>query len=356
MASQKNSKNAEDDDSGSDFEDEEAAIPLTNAQPVSGKDEAGSKSSTGESKKRKKDDEDDEAEGDEETPDVDDSGEIIPVTFDYYDPKPSDHYAVNKLLSSYLDTEDWKADSLAKLLCEQEEVGAMVKSEGEDQPYAFISALSMHAHKDHDAVKTIKNYFLSKASDSTTKAKLNELLSDEKKPLGLLIHERIINMPEELVPPLHDALLKDLEFVQTNSAVEKKTRDALKFQNFVLMTKCFDAMQGAVQSSSKKQKKAKDNPATRVFYKFEDEMFLQEATLSFSFAGTQQDATKERQTRIVMVFPAAKLGSIVGKLLKMLPPPDESLDSGNGMDLVMQQPSNKQNSSSSSSSKQGKGK
>lgn len=132
-----------------------------------------------------------------------DGDEDIEVDFEFFDPKPTDAYAIRQFLSNYTESPgDFKSSELADVVCVQASVGAMIKADSMDQPLGYISAINLHRHKDLESVKQIKKYFLSKAN-GTSKTKMEALFNDPKRQLGLLLSERIVNLPMELVPPLH---------------------------------------------------------------------------------------------------------------------------------------------------------
>ncbi|KAG2023718.1 bcp1 [Coprinopsis cinerea AmutBmut pab1-1] len=67
----------------------------------------------------------------------------------------------------------------------------------------------MHLHHQHPSMKALAQYCLSKSqeeSSSSLHAELQSLFSQSEKHIGLVICERLINMPVEVVPPLYNML------------------------------------------------------------------------------------------------------------------------------------------------------
>lgn len=293
----KNSEKEENgDSSSSDFSDDE--------------DDLIKLSVDGDGKKRRKEPEDDGSE--------DDEGDVIDVDFDFFDPLPEDEMAVGVFLQNYIDADDWKPGPLAELIAKQAEVGSMIKSE--DQLLGFISVVNLHKHKDAPVVQQLTKFLLARA-DAATRPKLQALLDDEKAPLGLLVHERMVNLPPQLVPSLHKCFLQDLDWATSdkNKDMTRAERAAFKFKNYLLLTRCIAV---AEPKGAKKSKESKSSSSsTDTFLKFEDELYLERAELSFSFASKPKDVSSEMgkvpQRRILMAFQEAALRAVVKELEEM---------------------------------------
>jgi len=136
--------------------------------------------------------------------------------------------------------------------------------------------------------------------------------------VGLIIHERLVNLPTELVPPLHEALRRDLEFATTSKEVLASIREAFQFEHFLLISRCFQPAPLGKQKKSKAAKGAAKANSGALFLKFEDELYKQASPLVFSFSGKTSDVSSEIErmstTRVVMAFPAEKLRTICESL------------------------------------------
>ena len=74
----------------------------------------------------------------------------------------------------------------------------MAKGDGTDEPLGFITCINLHKHAKSPAVKKVKKFLLSKAP-AKEKQHLARLLEDRTKQVGLIISDRMINFPVELV-------------------------------------------------------------------------------------------------------------------------------------------------------------
>jgi protein BCP1 len=231
--------------------------------------------------------------GDDES-DSDDNGHTerdndeIEVEFLGNDPSPNDYHTVKMLLRNYIPFHDFGLNEFAELICNQVSVGTMVKGEGTDEPLGFSTALSLQRHKDQACVQQLQEDMLCIAPNAETRQQLADVLGDEKNPVGLIVQERLINLPYDLVPKLHQALCDDLKW-----AVANETSDELKasfqFSRFVLLTRCFDgtglgvhANQTKPSKKRKKHKRAKVDEGS-LFRKYEEAEYFKVASLSFAF-------------------------------------------------------------------------
>ncbi|TFK28351.1 hypothetical protein FA15DRAFT_584494 [Coprinopsis marcescibilis] len=149
-----------------------------------------------------------------------DSDSLVDVAFDFLSPNPSvDYQAIKRLLLQLFgrDAELFGLHELTELILSQPYIGSTIKTDGEESdPYALLTVLNMHIHHEHPSMKALAQYCLSKsleASSSSSGAKslhttLQALFSQSENHVGLVICERLINMPVEVIPPLYN-MLKD---------------------------------------------------------------------------------------------------------------------------------------------------
>jgi protein BCP1 len=127
------------------------------------------------------------------------------------------------------DSIEFNLSELTNLIIEQPFIDSTIKSqnkepkkEGEGDLYAFMTVINMNYYKDKQIIKQLRNYLLNKLDKSNSNIKLNEkeqiknilnFNNQEKKHLGLLLNERFVNMPPNIVPPLLNLLFEELEWV-----------------------------------------------------------------------------------------------------------------------------------------------
>ncbi|KAG0146405.1 hypothetical protein CROQUDRAFT_133143 [Cronartium quercuum f. sp. fusiforme G11] len=202
-------------------------------------------------KKRKKEGKEDEGSDTEIT------DETIDVTFEFCDLNPIDYHALKHLISQLLCInapnssvepvstnqstpilpskaqlkpvpKDIDVGELTDiLLSEQKEwIGGTVKCDDESSdPYAFASVLDMRAYQAKPSVSSLTSYLLSSLASNTSctesqdlLATLNKSLKADGKGVGLLLSERLINMPVQVMPQLLSQIGSEIRHAQSKNA------------------------------------------------------------------------------------------------------------------------------------------
>eukprot|EP01029_Cantina_marsupialis_P003852 TRINITY_DN13876_c0_g1_i1.p1 TRINITY_DN13876_c0_g1~~TRINITY_DN13876_c0_g1_i1.p1 ORF type:complete len:294 (+),score=103.68 TRINITY_DN13876_c0_g1_i1:31-912(+) len=257
--------------------------------------------------------------------DSDDEGvEVINMDFDFYDPKEIDFKSVRNFVSKLLpDQDDFDPSDIADMYVNQPEVGSSVKPDGDDDCYAYISAFGFEKHEKVEGMKFIKDFLLSKCP-APQKASFRELLEHPK--LAWMHSSRMINMPAELAPALYQNFIEDVKWASS----EKSTAKDFDFKYYLLISPCFILDAGEAQSAepakkkrkkSKKQKKAEEE-ANAMFYRFEEQLILEEAEIAFSFnikhTEDQALAGVPRELRHAIIVSAKKLPALQKKMATLL--------------------------------------
>jgi len=152
---------------------------------------------------------------------------------------------------------------------------------------------------------------------------LQKLFDDEKKGLALIINERMMNIPHEIVPPLHRSLYKDIRD-SIEEALDKKFLP-FQFSNYIMLTSCYQHKTETKKRDKKKTKAQTSNDNNRVYFKPEDEIYVKESTFQFSYPIAIQDQQSRwtldaavTTSRLFLVFPASKTESIVNQIDALL--------------------------------------
>ncbi|GAA5936136.1 hypothetical protein JCM10213_004690 [Rhodosporidiobolus nylandii] len=305
--------------------------------------------------KRKADSDEDEDSDDGEGSDV----EMLDVSFSFFDPQPQDYHSFKLLFSQLLqgDAADLDLGGVADLVLEQKLVGSTVKTDSgegdekarEGDPYAVLTVLNLNVHKTNPALASLISYLLSKLpSASPFHTELSSLLENaadasspaEPKHVGLVLSERLVNMPVQVVPPMyrmleeevgwakedkepydfHSLLFLSRVFRSTASQLEEDPNAALEAQNAVLA----GSSTGGKKKGGKKKKTgqhvgSEEKEKEQVWlYHAEDEFIGKFATHShvFSYTNAKRDAAGEEQFGVdargqLMLVPFSKFGEIV---------------------------------------------
>jgi hypothetical protein len=153
-------------------------------------------------------------------------------------------------------------------------------------------------------MKDIRSYLLSHCKDAARRSALELLLSVGR--VGLLLNERVVNVPPELCPALHESLSADLEWAKSHALPALKRQ--LDFDTLLMISPCFaerlpaaDATAVATKGkhrSAASRSRARPSGATTSsgapdvdvgvgwtahFLRFEEEIYASQASLAYTF-------------------------------------------------------------------------
>ncbi|KAJ2665565.1 Mss4p nuclear export [Coemansia sp. RSA 1200] len=146
----------------------------------------------------------------------DNEGSTVDVDFEFFEPSEIDFHGLKSLLTSAFgdDAQDFDISGLADLVLEQSEVGSTVKTDGEaSDPYGIFTVLSFNRNSNVSVVRQIKDYLLKKAEKTKAGAygRLADILNAPDNHVGLLISERVVNVPPQVIAPMLRMLVDEME-------------------------------------------------------------------------------------------------------------------------------------------------
>ncbi|CAB4378123.1 uncharacterized protein OCT59_012220 [Rhizophagus irregularis] len=221
--------------------------------------------------------------------------ELVDVDFDFFDPKEIDFHTIKQLMIQLFssDAELFNLSELSELIINQPLLGTTVKVDGTDSdPYALLTVLNMNEHKNKECIKQIKNYLIEKTKKLTNlNEKLVELLKDtSKNNIGLILSERLINMPVQIVPPMYKMLQEEIQW-----AIEDN--EPYEFEWYLIITKTYREIASTLDEESEipkqKKKKAKVSEPTIFYFHPEDEIIEQIADYQCNFKLTKQHLSSD---------------------------------------------------------------
>ncbi|KAI9810016.1 MAG: Mss4p nuclear export [Phylliscum demangeonii] len=228
-----------------------------------------------------------------------DEMDVVNVEFEWFDPQPAhDFHGIRMLLRQLFDanTSLFDLSALTDLILSQPLLGSTVKVEGnESDPYAFLSVLNMHEHREVPAIQAVKQFFLApQHPKSTLKSSLSQLLStdDGSVQIGLVLSERLINVPAQVVPPMYDLLLEEISW-----ALEDK--EPYQFTHYLVVSRVYVEVESSADHEEsrprKKSKKPKKNTRSSENFYFhpEDELLEKHALEVGGFDYHNQDAVPD---------------------------------------------------------------
>ncbi|SPO05865.1 related to Protein BCP1 [Cephalotrichum gorgonifer] len=235
-------------------------------------------------------------ERDERDPDAmdessDEDFDMVNVDFEWFNFDPEvDFHGTKTLLRQLLDVDAplFDVSSLADLILSQPTVGSTVKTDGkESDAYALITALSLRTHASHAALSGLAAYI----SQKTGAGAIAEALSSGgSADVGLVLSERLINMPSEVAGPMYSMLVDELD-----AAVEDK--EPYAFSHFLVLSRVYREVApdpDVATDQRPKNKKAREAAGSSgegetLYFHPEDEVLARFAAAKGSYKYTKED-------------------------------------------------------------------
>lgn len=202
---------------------------------------------------------------------------MVNVEFEWFNMKPQiDFHGIKSLLRQLLDVDAQLFDisALADLVLSQPTIGSTVKVDGEEtDPYAFITVLNMHEHREKPVMAAFTEYIIEKTSNIPALSSLPSLLSSSSTQVGVVFTERLINVPTEIQPPMYTMLMDEVE-----SAVDDK--EPYAFTHYLIISKTYLEIASTLdQEDAPRSKKNKAGKAKETFYFHPEDVILQKHSL-----------------------------------------------------------------------------
>ncbi|PNF16572.1 BCCIP-like protein [Cryptotermes secundus] len=218
--------------------------------------------------------------------------EIIQVDFEGRNPVDADFHGIKQLLQQLFLKAHINLSELADLIIGQNYVGSVVKQsevdseDGDDDSdvndvFGVTSVLNITEKQNLECVQQLRSLLLELCSEHATdqaNTLIRSLLSDDSQSIGLLINERIVNIPAQISVPLLESLSKEIK-----RACEKKM--PYDFTYFILICKLYRSEKPQTKKKKKKKQQQSgggDEPEV-VWSNLEEEIINQEADCQFEF-------------------------------------------------------------------------
>ncbi|KAI9803340.1 MAG: Mss4p nuclear export [Piccolia ochrophora] len=210
--------------------------------------------------------------------------DMLNVDFEWFDPQPEhDFHGLKILLRQLFDADAQLLDlsALTDLILSQPLLGSTVKVDGnESDPYAFLTVLNLHEHREKAVIKQLNSYILDRSSTDPTLAGLRDhLLPDSSSRIGLILTERLINIPPEVIPPMYTMLLEEITWANDE-------KEPYQFSHYLVISKTYTEVMSSLDSGDgRPQKKSKraQSEAQTFFFHPEDEVLQRHALLHGQF-------------------------------------------------------------------------
>ncbi|KAI6091255.1 p21-C-terminal region-binding protein-domain-containing protein [Hypoxylon rubiginosum] len=242
----------------------------------------------------------------EDSDSSDDDFDMVNVEFEWFNFDPEiDFHGTKSLLRQLFDVDATLFDisGLADLILSQPTIGSTVKVEGkETDAYAFLTALNLQEHREKKPLADLTKYISEKAKSNEALAAIPDLLSSGKQ-VGLVLSERLINMPSEISPPMYGMLIDEIE-----AAVEDK--EPYEFSHYLIISKTYHEIESTLDVEERRRKKGKQD-ATLFYFHPEDEVLQKYATAYGSYDFTKIDEAIADSKRAFQEMGVMPRGSMI---------------------------------------------
>jgi len=246
-------------------------------------------------KKRQREEDEMDIEEDEDVFDLENKmdDEIENVEFNFSNILDSDYHSLKSLLQPNFQFEKINVGDLADFLISQhEDVGTTIRAG--DMVFGVFSyiPLTQQLHKkNHSAFfDDFINFLYSKINkiDEKNKSKIMEILQKNYN-LGLIISERVVNLPEETIPPALGLSTKEIN--ECREVEEKDYDKRFDFDYLILISKFVKIIDETRKDNKKIKKDENIKQSNEAYYKFEMPLLLgaAEATIEYKIPYKEKD-------------------------------------------------------------------
>lgn len=162
---------------------------------------------------------------------------------------------------------------------------------------ALLTVLNMRVHKSHESVKAIGDYALKKSESNPAFHELlkSTLVNDESEgDVGLIVSERLVNMPPQVAPPAYKMLANEIEWALDDAEPYRFSHYLFLSRVYVLTAEDEETMRVASRGNKRQRlpisgksnlNEAEGGGGTYPFHP-EDEVIAAHALHSLDFAFT----------------------------------------------------------------------
>ncbi|KAI3335214.1 putative actin cytoskeleton organization and vesicular protein [Ustulina deusta] len=255
-----------------------------------------------------------EADGAAEAPDKmvqdsdssdDEDFEMVNVDFEWFNfNEKVDFLGTKSLIRQLFDVDAnlFDVSALVDLILSQSSIGSTVKTDGEESdPFAFVTALNVQEHRQKKPIAQLIEYLSERARTTESLAPIPELLASGQH-VGLILSERLINMPSDVAPPLYSMLVEEIE-----AAVEDK--EPYEFTHYLIVSKTYHEIESTLAEERKKKKGRQDS--TLFYFHPEDEVLQKHAMAYGSYPFTKTDDAVADSKRAFQEMGVMPMGSMI---------------------------------------------
>ncbi|GAP84718.1 putative bcp1-like protein [Rosellinia necatrix] len=236
----------------------------------------------------------------------DEDFDMVNVDFEWFNFNENiDFHGTKSLIRQLFDVDAslFDVSALADLIFSQPSIGSTVKTDGEESdPFALVTALNVQEHRQNKAMAQLIEYLSGKAKGTESLAAVPQLLASGQH-VGLILSERLINMPAEVAPPLYSMLVEEIK-----DAVEDK--EPYEFTHYLIVSKTYHEIESTLDVEERKKKKGKQD-ATLYYFHPEDEVLQKHAVAYGTYHFTRIDDAVADSRRAFQEMGVMPKGSMI---------------------------------------------
>lgn len=252
--------------------------------------------------------------------------QIVSIEFEARVPEDSDFDGIRQLLKQLFLKSHVNLSELTNLILQQNYIGSVIKQgdipeecsdedEDDDIVFGVVSIINLTEKKENPCVQQIWALLQDWCKRSGSKQSANILKNlfenaESSHQVGLILNERMVNIPSDIAAPLFENLGKEIK-----SACNKKMK--FNFSHYIIINKLYKCeVKGGKITNAGKALEAFSNP--------EEESFSEEAIETFEVCvhgesdtaidgEWEEDGEGMKPYRRVLIIPGSKWDAIVAK-------------------------------------------
>lgn len=232
--------------------------------------------------------------------------DIVNVDFEWFNfDSEIDFHGTKGLLRQLFDVDAaaFNVSALADLVVNQNTIGSTVKVDGKaTDAYALLTVLNTAIHRESEGLKSVVEYLIEKARTTDSLTAVADLL-ESGKHVGLVLSERLINVPSEIAPPLYSMMIEEVE-----AAVEDK--EPYEFSHYLIVSKTYQEVESKLDDGDRKKKKAREEASTFYFHP-EDEVFHKHAVAYGSYHYSKENEASSDSKRAFQEMGVKTMGHLM---------------------------------------------
>ncbi|PXF47781.1 Protein BCCIP-like [Gracilariopsis chorda] len=259
----------------------------------------------------------------------------VEVNVEFFDPREDDVGTICMFLGRYVkectaksgkkESGVTSARALSEAICKQTRVGTSIRLTDEEAAIGFVSCLNM---RNHSALLVDLKRKLVEVAENQKEETFVKLVNKcmegtgrfDSERMGLVLCERVVNLPPMVVPKILEALFCEIEWA-TEDESTKEQRDEFKFGWYMYITEVFLYSEQGGDEAEGKGKEGQRTKRQRIgekdgegelrmaFGRVEDWVWAEHAKCSIAWdIGTEEKEV--RRKRMAMIVAAKKVSKI----------------------------------------------